>query len=237
VRVAERLSQLEIGLGAHMELDPTGSSSKVKVGQARYMSRKTGQMSLRIGLDLDGVVADWVSSAIKVLKDRGSIIPEQAPPYWDWLKEHARPEDWKFLWGPAMKFSYQFAEPYKGSVEFANRLKNFGDVIIMTSRPKGSWTATIQWWWDHMGYTPAGFNFFDSGLDKYRVHTDVFIEDNLNYANDYAHKWLMGYDNPEVFLLDRPWNQGYTEYLNVTRMPDYESIIKEIERIKNESTD
>lgn len=191
-----------------------------------------GREEVRIGLDLDGVVADWVTSATKLLRDRGSEIPDLPPPYWDWLKEHARPEDWKWLWGPGMKYSYQFAEPYKGSVEFANALKKRGDVVIMTSRPKGSWTTTIQWWWDHMGYTPAGFNFFDSGLDKHQVQVDLFIEDNVEYAEDYA-----TYDkncSARVFLLDRSWNVNYNLSYGVERVKDYAAIL---ERLKNEDTE
>ena len=190
---------------------------------------------MRIGLDCDGVICDWVGSVIRHLNHyrKTFIPPDFQPPSWDWFKENLSEEDWLWIWRGGCQTIFAEASPYPGARQFVEELNELRDIIILTARPKPVWSTTKQWWEKNFyPICPAGFNFFYSGLQKYKVHTDVFIEDNLNYANAYAHKWLM----PEVFLLDRPWNQGYNEYLNVTRVPNYEAILQEIKRLKNEST-
>lgn len=190
---------------------------------------------MRIGLDLDGVIVDWVGNARRMLRDRGSNISFEDPPYWDWLKEQANPEDWRWLWGSGMKMSYQSAMPYPFAVAFAKALRRLGDVVIMTSRPEGSWTATIQWWHDYIGYTPAGYNFFHTGIAKANVYVDAFIEDNAEYAEHYANAYPF---SSEVFLLTRSWNAGYNVPMdgNLHRASGYQDILKEIERLKNEKS-
>lgn len=161
---------------------------------------------MRIGLDLDGVVANWSSTAAIWLNTRkGYSLPIEEPPYWHWLQENIKPEDWKWLWTGAINDGL-FADcvVMPGAQALVRNLNQLGDVIAMTSRPRGAIRDTLTWWMDNNFRMISGWNFFDGGDDKRYVLTDVLIEDNLKYAESY-------YDNcaskPAVILLDRPYNQ------------------------------
>jgi len=179
----------------------------------------------RIGLDLDGVVVDWQTKVLKMLNKRGkyNFDPNFQSPYWDWIEDNVTPEDWKWLWSDGMVESYMDALPYPGAIEFSRALRKLGDVVIITSRPEGSWTATIEWWKTYMLYTPSGYNFFRDGKEKHNVKADVYIDDNIENV---LHLW---YNNKtKVLLFDRPWNQGV--FPEAMRVRSYEEALKEIAR-------
>lgn len=150
--------------------------------------------------------------------------PGKQSPYWDWIKDSVRPEDWKWLWCEGMKESYRDALPYMGAVKFTKDLRKLGDVVILTSRPEGSWTETIEWWNYWVGYTPAGYNFFRNGKDKHNVDCDVYIDDNVDYALNLKYNHYFS----QVLLFDRAWNQDYRES-DLIRVASYEEALKEIE--------
>jgi 5'(3')-deoxyribonucleotidase len=192
---------------------------------------------MRIGLDLDGVVANWVGSVIENLNryQRTKLDPDFQPPSWDWFKENLTKDQWNWMWRGGCQGIFESIHPYPGAIKFVDDLAHLGDIIVMTSRPKIVWDTTRRWWNQHFEpTTPAGFNFFYSGQAKHHVQVDVLIEDNPDYAEEYG-QWDKNGD-ARVFLLDRAWNAGYNSYI-VERMPNYEAIIIELERLKNEESE
>lgn len=192
---------------------------------------------MRIGLDLDGVVADWTRSVIENLNrfQNEKIDPDFQPPSWDWFKDNLPSEAWQWIWRGGCRAIFENAKPLPGARRFIFDLDNLGDIVVMTARPKIAWSLTRQWWDQHFSPVfPSGFNFFYSGLEKHKVQVDVLIEDNAEYAIHYA-EWDKN-GNARVFLLDRAWNAGYNSYI-VERMPNYEAILTEIERLKNENAE
>lgn len=187
--------------------------------------------TVRIGLDLDGVIVDWGSNVIRLLNERkGYNIPMQEWPEWNWLEHNIKPEDWKWIWSHegVLVEGYATAKPFDGAHKFAKALRALGDIVILTSRPEGTWTASIKWWKQHMFFTPAGYNFFRSGKEKSAVWCHYFVEDNLDNAKSYA---ANGFTH--VFLLDKKYNQGDTG-VGVERVFSYDEII---ERIKSETSE
>ena len=192
---------------------------------------------MRIGLDLDGVVADWTRSVIENLNryQRTKLDPDFQPPSWDWFKDELHPEAWNWIWRGGCQGIFENIRPYPGAIKFVDDLAHLGDIIVMTSRPKIVWDTTRRWWNLHFEpSTPAGFNFFYSGQGKHNVQVDVLIEDNPEYAAEYG-LWDKN-ENTKILLLDRAWNARYNSYM-VERMPNYEAIIMEIERLKNEESE
>jgi len=192
---------------------------------------------VRIGLDLDGVVADWTRSVIENLNryQRTKLDPAFQPPSWDWFKENLSKDQWNWIWRGGCQGIFESIKPYPGAIKFVDDLAHLGDIIVMTSRPKIAWDTTRRWWNLYFEpSTPAGFNFFYSGLAKHHVQVDVLIEDNPEYATHYG-EWEKN-SSVRIFLLDRAWNVGYNSYI-VERMPHYEAILTEIERLKNEESE
>jgi uncharacterized HAD superfamily protein len=177
---------------------------------------------IRIGLDLDGVVCDWHRSVLTLFNERGyNFDPSFESPYWDWIKDNVRKEDWDWLWNEGVKVSYEKASPYPGAVSFVHKLRKKGNIVVLTARPEGCWRVTIDWWYRFMYFSPTGFNFFYSGLEKELVKVDYFIEDNYNYANNYAE----AYPHANVILFERAWNENGPDS-NVIRADTYNEVLK-----------
>ncbi|HEY5959949.1 MAG TPA: hypothetical protein VIV60_25515 [Polyangiaceae bacterium] len=158
--------------------------------------------SFRIGLDLDGVVARWSFGAVDWLNSRFgyTLDPAFEPPEWDWLEKQVAPEHWKALWNRALDehLFRDWVRPYNNARPFVHELTKLGQVVVMTSRPKGAWKDTIEWWFIQGFPVVSGYNFFLSGKEKKHVHVNVLIEDNADNANAYG---------GPVLLLDRPYNR------------------------------
>ena len=161
---------------------------------------------MRIGLDLDGVVANWSGTAARWLNTRrGYKLSLETPPYWDWLQEQVDPIDWKWLWTGAINEGiFADMDVMEGAQALVRNLNQLGDVVAMTSRPRGAIRDTLTWWMDNNFRMISGWNFFQSGDEKLYVLTDVLIEDNLEYAKSYHDDCV---SRPAVILVDRPYNQ------------------------------
>jgi 5'(3')-deoxyribonucleotidase len=188
---------------------------------------------MRIGLDLDGVVANWERTAKDWLNyHRGTKLNlEEVSTSWHSIQESVSKEDWEWLWGDAIKMGlFAELEVFDGAQTFVRGLTQLGDITILTSRPvhRISFIDT-QLWWNENGFPPVfNWNFFDCGLKKTNVRTDVFIEDNIDNAKVYAVAW----GDSQVILLDRPYNQGDLGYPVVgesawapVRAHDYDEIL------------
>jgi 5'(3')-deoxyribonucleotidase len=186
----------------------------------------------RIGLDLDGVVADWSGTAMRYLNEfKGyAFDPSFEHPHWNWLEGQVKPEDWKWLWNEAIaeEDMFYFMRIFPGAYDFMEKLAEKGDIIVLTSRPKQARENTLDWLHDHMAAPVAGINFFEHGTSKWLVNTDVLIEDNLENAK--AYRRLAG----RVILIDKAYNQDPT-WDNSSfwrhRCKTYEEILETIDSI------
>lgn len=178
---------------------------------------------MRIGLDLDGVVANFNEAASHTYNEKFGygFDPFQVPPSWNWREDQVKPEHVKWFWGLNIKehFFYKKVEPFEGAQDFVRSLLGIGDVVVLTSRPRDAWQDTIEWWFLYGFPAVNGFNFFAKGGDKWQVPTNVIIEDNVEYALEYQDK-----TNAGIILYDWPYNRhidvgrsrvhNYTEALN-----------------------
>ncbi len=129
---------------------------------------------MRIGLDLDGVVANWERTAKDWLNyHRGTKLNlEEVSTSWHSIQESVSKEDWEWLWGDAIKMGlFAELEVFDGAQTFVRGLTQLGDITILTSRPvhRISFIDT-QLWWNENGFPPVfNWNFFDCGLKKTNV--------------------------------------------------------------------
>jgi 5'(3')-deoxyribonucleotidase len=190
----------------------------------------------RIGLDLDGVVADWCGTAMRYLNEfKGyTFDPSFEHPHWNWLEGQVKPEDWKWLWNEAIteEDMFYFMRIFPGAYDFMEKLAEKGDIIVLTSRPKSARQDTLLWLHDHMAAPVAGINFFEHGTNKEYVSVDVLIEDNLENACAYYNN--ANHLSGEVILMDRAYNQD-SEWENSRqwrhRCKTYEEILTKVDSI------
>lgn len=193
---------------------------------------------MRIGLDLDGVVANWVRAVNETLIQfrAAKLDPTFEPDSWDWFQENLSVEDWQFIWRGGSHHIFETARPYEGARKFVADLYELGDIVVMTARPKNVWNTTRRWWDLNFGpEIPAGFNFFYSGKSKGLVEVDVLIEDSYEYSHAYLDRCeARGNYESQVYLLDRPWNRAYNcRYRdNLYAVENYAEILALLKRRK-----
>lgn len=216
------------------------------------MSSSTKAKPFRIGLDLDGVVANWAGAAQKWFNEKfGYHLPMVPPPSWDWVEEQVKPHEWRALWDEAVPagFFYFNVKPFPGAVEFVSALGELGDIVILTNRPKISARDTFEWV-DTVFSNNAitGMNVFGSGgKEKAQVFCNVLIDDKPANLVGWLEGWQldasmqqrkailydMPYNQPEKFapaerILEVPFNKDY-----FARCEGYEEVLAKVREWKN----
>lgn len=174
----------------------------------------------KILLDVDGVIADFCSSALMLINGMGhgefvvdhvvefameQLVPEHARP---WFLERLRDEG----------FCSALA-PYDGAMQFVSGLRAFGDVIVVTAPMPGSatWPAEREAWLQrHLGLT-----YVVHTHDKQDVCGDILIEDKWENALAWATRHTHGF----VLLMDRPYNRGRGTHEGVWRVGSYDEAL------------
>jgi uncharacterized HAD superfamily protein len=112
--------------------------------------------------------------------------------------------------------------PYPGVVDVIQRLYNILDdeILIVSSRPNYIYQETQNWF--SKWFPEVRFNIIFSDEKEEPILDNkcmVFVEDNIDNANKIS-KCI-----PLVYLMNRSWNSGPTEW-NVYRETEYTPIIE-----------
>jgi 5'(3')-deoxyribonucleotidase len=162
-------------------------------------------MRLPIGIDLDGVVADFVGGWIGLMTKQ---FPGWDPPTeaditdWDFLDKTVFGQSgaaWGSFWSwAAQERLFSKLDPYPGAVEAIREIGEHSDVVFITARPVWACEDTLRWL-DRMGL--GRFTVCFNG-DKTSIPCSVYIED--------APHFLVQYDRERpkavTFRMVRPWN-------------------------------
>lgn len=161
-------------------------------------------MGLRIGIDLDGVVADFNAGWIRRYnQDFGTDLSLDAVQMWDGLHELTHfpnmGEFWRWARDHGQGSLFRHLEPYEGAVEALGELgRRDHRVIILTSKPGWAVHDTYAWLAEHRIPTRE-VHVLD---DKWAVDCDVYLEDAPHQLVELRHA------RPEATVVRfvRPWN-------------------------------
>lgn len=177
-------------------------------------------MSLRIGIDLDGVVHDFVGAYREfrqwVLTDRHTM-PE--PTRWDFCEEwNVDKADFRqHIHSEPAVFQ---GRPYPGAIDGLRQLADAGHSIhIVTHRPASQVRTTCEW----LERWEVPFDTLTFAEDKTIAKVDVFLEDNVeNYE-------ALRDAGVQAFLMDRPWNRDAdADHHRVVGWADFLSAVGKI---------
>lgn len=182
---------------------------------------------LRIGIDIDGVIVDLVSSMLPLLsKACGRPVSQQDIYCFDIGKalniEEKMPDIWAQVYHSNM---LRFASPIKGAIASLSALSEH-EIWLVTRRPISTQRHTISWLrekkvkYDHL--------IFDSSPYKHSVvrNLDLFVEDNLEQACVIAEAGIFS------LLLDQPWNQTPILPKHCKRVQDWDAIALYIKKLE-----
>jgi len=180
--------------------------------------------TLDIGLDCDGVMYDFYQVLKDYLVEHRGLDPAGLPlPATSWGHHEA--------WGLNLQefltacnesvdagVMFRHGEPYEGTVEAVNRLKDAGHRIhVITNRSFGSLSHhnTSDWLREH----GIPFDSLIFAAKKGIVRPDIMLDD---YEKNFFEMWDV---DVETWLLDQPWNQE-TDTERVIHMTPSFSVVK-----------
>lgn len=178
---------------------------------------------MRIGIDLDGVVYDFVASFRRYLTDVvGWVGPLPEPTTWNvWEDWGMSMEQWARWFAAGVEAGHIFrdGEPIEGAAQVIRAAKDHGhDVFIVTHReqhPKAI-SSTHEWLAEHQ----IPYDVIAFARDKTVIPVDVFIEDNVDNA------WALEASGVHALLFDQPWNRRWKglPVRDLTRAHDWNEI-------------
>ena len=159
---------------------------------------------MRLGIDLDGVVADFNTGWIVRYNEAfdGDLTPE-AVTMWDGPHQLTHFPDMEAFWEWAADFPggslFRHLEPYEGAVEALHKLDSIGhEVVILTTKPEWAIHDTFAWLAEHRIPTREVHITFK----KWRTPCDIYLDDAPHNIRR-IHR-----ERPEALMCRfvRPWN-------------------------------
>jgi len=184
----------------------------------------------KIGIDIDGVLADFIVPFLEYCNGRFGISykKEEVSSFY-FLDSIGFPEE-KSLKTYNDFYNSELFEtitPIEGS--FNGVLKLFQKryrLNLVTARPDSLKEKTFLWLWKNYPNIFEQVNFTNGSKKSdfcLRNSISAMIEDHADYANDCAEKGI------ETFLITQPWNFLETLHPGVRRVKDWSEIVERLE--------
>lgn len=189
-------------------------------------------MKIRIAVDVDGVLADQVSLILSKLNKTYNIqISNEEIVEWDFpiMETRIDIEIEKALLDPKHVMNLPLIEGAKKGLSY---LWQNHHVIIATSRPKETESATMKW-------LSSNFKFHEyintRGKSKKTVDASILIDDNIENIKEFSENSGIG------LLFSQPWNRDDCKIKELNQKgkvyccenwQDVVKIVKEFERAK-----
>lgn len=160
---------------------------------------------MRLGIDLDGVVADFNSGWIaRYNSDFDAALGTEAVVVWDAMTQLTHFADdgafWRWAAGANGSSVFRHLETYPGAIEALTRLARNHSIVIITTKPDWAIHDTFAWIADQ--HIPT--REVHMTREKWRVPCDVYLDDAPHQIEE-LHR-----NRPEsvVCRFVRPWNDA-----------------------------
>lgn len=181
---------------------------------------------MRLGIDLDGVVADFNAGWIRLHRDEfGSDLHPDMVVTWDGLHTLGGFADMRAFWrwarGSAERPSiFRHLDPYPDALETIDRLERAGhDIVIVTTKPSWARSDTLRWLADHAIPTDE-IHITDR---KSNVACDVYLDDSPHVLPELAEHRA----DATICRFVRPWNSPIAGVHDITSWAEFHRIVTE----------
>ena len=189
------------------------------------MERPTG---LRLGIDLDGVIADFNAGWIERYNAQfgTDLLPEHvdiwdAPTllthfvdmgeFWSWARTAGG--------GPSI---FRVLQPYHGALEALHRLSELHHIVILTTKPEFAVHDTFEWLAEHRVPTTEVHIL----TDKASVDCDVYLDD----ADHNIEALVAARPEALVCRFVRPWSRSHQGAVDVADWEEFEARLQHFKR-------
>ena len=188
------------------------------------------EVVVKIGIDIDGVTADFVTTFLPVLselvgrevryEEMTKYMFQDVLGYDDSMEQRVREEiDRRDVLRHLPQMPY--------SRETINRLGKHHEVHFVTARPEWKWGDVTRDWLSANGFCYDTVLFREGRKAEAAEGYDLFVEDSLGNALELTDQGIY------VCLYDQPWNQADELPEGCTRVKSWEGIeemVREMER-------
>lgn len=187
----------------------------------------------RILLDADGVIADFLTEALRVINKKSKRkgkerFTEQHVTQWDICKSVGMPEMWAEIHKAARKPGFcKKISPYPHAKQGVNLLKEMGEVFVVTS-PLSTpyWTHERgEWLKEHFEIEKPNVVHTEA---KHIIVGDVLIDDKFENIES----WVNHHEYGLGLLWDAPYNRSASWPVHcdrIVRVCNWEDAISEIQ--------
>ena len=178
---------------------------------------------MKIGIDIDGVIADFVSSFLPLINKYCECKIEDIINYDFGKNINIKDSENEKLWREVEKKNiYKELALIKGSKSALKKLVGKNEVVIISSRKQKAEIETLKWLKRH-GMPFKKLELASNIKEKVaKMSTcDIVIEDSLEIAR------MVGSKGVPVLLFDYPWNKIGK---NIKRIKDWGQALQQIKK-------
>lgn len=179
--------------------------------------------ALRLGIDLDGVVADFNAGWISKYNEHfGTELTAEHVDIWDAPTLLTHFTDMGEFWAWARTSGggasiFRVLQPYQGAVDALDRLAKRHRVVIVTTKPNFAIHDTYEWLAEHRIPTTE-VHIVD---DKTTVDCDIYLDD----ADHNLAALRRARPHATVCRYVRPWNHPHAGVTDIATWPEFEHIV------------
>jgi 5'(3')-deoxyribonucleotidase len=178
---------------------------------------------LRLGIDLDGVVADFTAGWMNFYnQEHGTQLAVEDSISWDGLVDLTHFKNMGEFWDWSSDLEgrsvFWHLEPFPGSIEALNALAEDGHhIAILTTKPDFAIHDTMDWLARHRLPTKE-IHILE---DKWRVECDIYLDDSPHVLPRLAK------ERPEsvVCRYVRPWNRPVDGTVDVNDFNEFREVV------------
>jgi len=191
---------------------------------------------MKIGIDIDEVVVEFVKGYIKILEKNGisaEYNKTHSYNFWD-CYPITREEAINFANELYDSEHFENMVLIEGAFGAINFLEKNNEIFFITSRPLSIKQKTLDFVKKHFPNSKIEIVFSGdfhkiNGKTKAEICKElgisVLIEDNKDYALDCAKK------GTKVFLMSKPWNKNYESHENLIKVTSWDEILEQFKLI------
>lgn len=192
-----------------------------------------------IAIDVDDVLGDFSEAFIKFIKHQHDVnvdIHNLKVAQWWQAWGHTQEEANAMIFDFLESDEVMHIKPKTGAVRALKILKHAGHVLyVITGRPAKGQERTKQWVHDNMPevfekifctdfHLVSGGEMTKGSICK-QIGAQALVDDFPGYAEECLAAGV------RVLLFDSFWNQGYALLAGMTRVHNWDEVIREIEKL------
>jgi 5'(3')-deoxyribonucleotidase len=180
---------------------------------------------MRLGIDLDGVVADFNKGWIdRYNAEFGSELKPESVTMWDGMEQLTHFPDIPAFWKWAEDFGngslFRHLETYPAAVPALERLAAQHEIVIITTKPDWGVSDTLAWIADHELPTRE-VHVVEWSTPKWSVLCDVYLDDAPRNIEGIT----LNRPDKVMCRFVRPWNEPAAGARDVHDWAEFEALV------------